>query len=75
MFSKDDPIINDDSLDDRDVKVSYGFLYLGYRKDKYWWELVILGRKVAILFNIVWLNNISPSIQALVGLLILYICL
>ena len=51
----------------------YGFLYLGYLPRKYWWEMVILGRKFTILMTIVWLNRVSVEIQALVALLIIVI--
>ena len=37
----------------------YGFLYDGYTIKKYWWEMVILARKVIVLFALIWLNQTS----------------
>ena len=34
----------------------YGFLYLGYLREKYLWELIILARKVLILANLIWMD-------------------
>ena len=44
-------------LDDPGKKKSYGFLYSGYKRSKYWWELVILARKVIVLFTLLWLSG------------------
>ena len=30
-------------------RMRYGLLYMGYRKERYWWELVIVVRKVTIV--------------------------
>ena len=46
----------------KEKKEVYGFLYLGYSRQKYWWELVILSRKVIILIALIWLNRISVVI-------------
>ena len=53
------------------TKRVYGFLFLGYLRRKYWWELIILARKVFILANLVWLNQISTTVQALSALFFL----
>ena len=37
-------------------KAVYGFLYSGYLTKKYWWELLILARKVLILVVLIWLS-------------------
>jgi len=42
--------------------IKYGFLYLGYKSNKYWWEMIILSRKIGILITIVWLGNVSVLI-------------
>jgi hypothetical protein len=36
-------------LYEHDTMVRYGLLYLGYRKDREWWELTIVVRKVSIV--------------------------
>ena len=37
-------------------KQVYGFLYIGYLPKKYWWELLILARKVTILVTLIWIS-------------------
>lgn len=32
-----------------DFRLRYGLLYMGYREDREWWEVVIAGRKVVIV--------------------------
>lgn len=46
----------------RKIMIKYGFLYLGYRSKVFWWELVILVRRICVLVVIVWLRSISPRI-------------
>ena len=43
-------------------KKVYGFLFLGYLRKKYWWELVILARKTFILTNVLLMNQISSAV-------------
>ena len=52
----------------RENMIKWGFLYLGYRRSNYWWDLIILLRKIAVLIDLVWLNLISITVQALVAL-------
>ena len=52
-------------------KKVYGFLFSGYELKYYWWELVILARKVMILSTLIWLSQISTVVQALVALFFL----
>ena len=40
----------------------YGFLYAGYKFSAYYWELVILFRKVCILFVLVYLGLVNVEI-------------
>ena len=40
-------------------KKKYGFLILGYKKGKYYWEMKIMFRKIAIVFISVFLISIS----------------
>jgi hypothetical protein len=53
------------------VKAQYSFLYLGYKMSHFYWEFVILYRKLIIAFISVFLINISVHIQALTVLLVL----
>ena len=49
----------------------YGFLYNGYKFRTYYWELIILYRKISIVFVLVFLGIISFEVQALVALFIM----
>ena len=40
---------NKDQLHERHFYTRYGLLYLGYRDDRAWWELVVAFRKVAVV--------------------------
>lgn len=55
---------NTEKFDQEDFKRSYGFLYLGYSKPKYYWELVILYRKLAMIFISVFMSTFSVYVQA-----------
>ena len=58
-------------LDQPKNKAMYGFLYLGFLRRKYWWSIVEIIRKVAILLTNVWVNRISIWLQAFVALFII----
>ena len=55
------------------VKMQYGFLITGYRRETYYWEFVILFRKIAVICCSVFITNTIP-IQALAVQLILAVC-
>ena len=40
---------NKKHLKRKDIRMRYGLLYMGYRKDREWWEIVIAIRKIAIV--------------------------
>jgi hypothetical protein len=42
-------------LDTQKAKIRYGFLYKGYKKDNFYWEIVIMYRKIISLFLVVLL--------------------
>lgn len=44
-------------MDTDGVKIKYGFLYKGYKRDNYYWEIVIMYRKICCLCVAVFLNN------------------
>ncbi|OMJ89203.1 hypothetical protein SteCoe_8680 [Stentor coeruleus] len=47
-------------------KIKYGFLYKGFKSNRYYWEFVIMLRKIIIICSSVFLKNTSPGIQALI---------
>jgi hypothetical protein len=56
-----------------EVKTKFGFLYIGYTNANFYWEFVILYRKIAIAFASVFLSSVSVSVQALVVMLIILV--
>lgn len=60
-------------LDTLAVRIRLGFLYTGYKSEKFYWEFVILYRKVLLIIFAVFLTNISIALQALLALLTLVI--
>jgi hypothetical protein len=60
-------------LDDLNAKVRFGFLYTGYQAQMYYWEFVILYRKVLIIVFAVFFTNISIPVQALCVMLVLLV--
>jgi len=58
-------------LQEPNVKTAMGFLYLGYTELKYYWEFMILYRKIAIAFISVFLVSVSIEVQALTAFLVL----
>lgn len=61
-------------LDSLNTRIRFGFLYTGYKPDKFHWEFVILYRKMLLIIIAVFLTS-SISLQALVALLTLVFAL
>jgi hypothetical protein len=53
------------------TKLRFGFLYNGFKKSKFYWEFVIMYRKVLIICCVVFIGNRSIPIQALTVILLL----
>ncbi|CDW87730.1 UNKNOWN [Stylonychia lemnae] len=53
-------------LDNFEIRQRYGFLYRGYRKEYYYWEIVIMYRKILIIFTAVFISNFGIIAQALI---------
>ena len=51
------------NLDDMVTYSKYSFLYEGYKNDKYYWEFVILSRKILIIICSVFMTSSGPQIQ------------
>jgi len=52
-------------LDNLMMKLKYGFLFSGFRKSKFYWEFVIMYRKIIIICCVVFIGNFSVRVQAL----------
>ncbi|CAG9321997.1 unnamed protein product [Blepharisma stoltei] len=66
---------NKEKLTNIDIRIKYGFLFNGYKFSSYYWEFVIIYRKIAIICCSVFLSTVSVNIQALTTLFILIACL
>jgi hypothetical protein len=53
------------------VQQKFGFLYKGYKKDNFFWEIVIMYRKVMCIFIATILNRVGLVVQALLLLILL----
>jgi predicted outer membrane repeat protein len=58
-------------LDSLDMKLKLGFIYSGFRRSRFYWEFVILYRKIIIICCVVLISNYSVKIQALTIMAIL----
>ncbi|CAG9320353.1 unnamed protein product [Blepharisma stoltei] len=54
-----------DRLNTIELKLQFGFLYLGFRDKTHYWEFIILYRKILIICCSVFLGSISIRVQAL----------
>lgn len=58
-------------LDKDDTKLRYGFLFRGYRKEFYYWEIVIMYRKIGLIMIAVFVSDFGVVSQALIVFLLL----
>lgn len=45
-----------------ETKAKYGFLYIGFDEKRYYWEFIILYRKICIIFISVFLAAVSTNV-------------
>ena len=57
-----------------DVKTKYGFLFQGYTGRAYYWEIIVMFRKIGIIMTTVFFSTLSPELQVLVVLIIAVVC-
>jgi hypothetical protein len=60
-------------LDELNSRIRFGFLYNGYQISYYYWEFVILYRKMVIIVLAVFFTNISIPVQSLCVLMVLIV--
>ena len=60
---------NRNTLDQANTKNKYGFLYRGYSKRFYYWQLIVIFRKVALVFSSVFFAD-SIQVQALMAIVL-----
>lgn len=57
------------------VKAQFGFLFLGFQEKCYYWEFIVLIRKVSLVAVYVFLSAASPAVQGLLVFSLLSISL
>jgi len=55
--------VNRNKLADVNVRKAFGFLYMGMEQDYYFWEVVVMGRKIAIVLISVFLRSAGTQLQ------------
>lgn len=58
-------------LGNSEVRQRYGFLFNGYKERAYFWESLVMLRKVAVIFVAVFLRSLGTRIQAFTLFLLL----
>lgn len=49
----------------------YGFLFFGFKEKVFYWELIVMGRKLIVIFGVQFLSSVSSEVQVLVAILII----
>ena len=65
--------INRNQLSSTHVLYKYGFLYHGYRQSTYYWEFIIIFKKIVMIFIKVFMATQGRIVQALTSLIFLFI--
>ncbi|OMJ89933.1 hypothetical protein SteCoe_7822 [Stentor coeruleus] len=60
-------------LNTKEERFKYGFIYKGYKTERFYWEFITMSRKLTIISAAVFFKNISVNIQALATFLIIII--
>lgn len=68
-------VMSKNTLGDSNFRLQYSFLYKGYRPNWYFWEFVILYRKILLVCVSVFLTSVSIVVQALSMLAVMLACL
>lgn len=58
-----------------EAKTKYGFIFAGYRGQTYYWEVILLYRKIGIIMATVYLSTFSNEAQVLAVMLIIVVCM
>ena len=61
-------------LDTVAVRARYSLFFGGYRNDRFYWELVVVMRKVSVIAVATFGSTLDPEMQALVVLLLVMVC-
>eukprot|EP00347_Sterkiella_histriomuscorum_P012942 403366626 len=64
---------NKDKLDTLVIREQYGFIYRGYKQSFYFWEIIIIYRKILIIFIAIFIKTAGVIAQTLFVLIVLII--
>jgi len=53
------------------MKLKFGFLYTGFKLSRFYWEFIIMYRKIIIICCVVFIGNYSVKVQALTIMLVI----
>jgi hypothetical protein len=53
------------------VRFTFGFLYIGYRKERWWWESVQFFKKIGVVLIVTFMDSSAFQIHTCCGLFIL----
>ncbi|OMJ88702.1 hypothetical protein SteCoe_9326 [Stentor coeruleus] len=56
-------------------RVMFGFMYNGYKKSHFYWEFIIMYRKIIVITISVFMGNMSTTVQALIVVVIMLVSL
>ena len=65
--------LDKDKLETINVKQKFGFLINGYKRKFFYWEIILMYRKVLMIFISVFMNSIGLIVQALIMLIVLVV--
>lgn len=57
----------------KDLRMKYGFLFTGYKTSIFFWEIIVIYRKIILVMVTVFLTVVSSETQVLAGLLCLIV--
>jgi hypothetical protein len=57
----------------KELRTKYGFLFTGYTPDMFFWEIIVIYRKIMLVVLTGLLSPVSSETQVLTGLLILIV--
>jgi len=60
-------------LNDQSVRDKYGFLYMGFSTRAYYWEIVIMIRKVCVISVVVFFKQFGTLVQVMLALGLVYL--
>jgi hypothetical protein len=61
----------DRKLENPSLMLRFGLFYSGYRSDRYWWELVVLSRKIAVIIVSTFIAQDRNQLQLVLATLII----